>query len=298
MIVDQNTGRIHRERTWRSGLHQAVEVRESLAPTPEKETQARISRQRYCRLYSSLCGLSGTVQGSEDELREFYDLSVVKIPTHRPGRRVLSPSRFFVTDSDKYAAIVDDVRGRIRQGQPVLIGTATIRASHHLSARLSSAGVRHVVLNGLQDASEASIVAQAGRAGAVTVATNMAGRGTDIRLEANAADAGGLHVIAAQFHRSSRVDRQLIGRSARQGDPGSAQFFVSTEDEILSKQGQSLTQIIRQHADGHGECRMDLTQRVRQVQAKLERQDWASRKRMVAHDQWMEAIQSALARGA
>ena len=291
MIVDQNTGRIHRERTWRAGLHQAVEVRESLEPSPEKETQGRVTRQRYCRLYSNISGLTGTARGSEDELRDFYNLAVVQIPTHRPCQRLMLPSRFFVSNSAKNAAIVKDVVRRQRLGQPVLIGTSTIQDSRALSAELQAAGARHVVLNGLQDATEASIVAQAGNAGAVTVATNMAGRGTDIRLAAAAIAAGGLHVLATQFHNSERVDRQLVGRSARQGDPGSCQFFASSEDDTLAHHGASVSAAIRSGADENGECRTDLTEKVRKMQSHLERKAFASRKRMVSHDQWLETVQ-------
>lgn len=295
-IVDQNTGRIYSERTWRAGLHQAVEVRAGLQPSPEKETQARITRQRYCRCYENMCGLTGTARGGEAEFRDFYALPVVTIPTNRPCRRLVLPSRFFVSKLAKYAAIVADVAQRQHQGQPVLIGTRTIQDSKSLAVELTAANVRHTVLNGLQDATEASIVAQAGQSGSVTVATNMAGRGTDIRLDSTAIAAGGLHVIAADFHHSRRVDRQLAGRTARQGDPGSCQFFASSEDEILTSHGASLTTTIQDRAEIRGECPVDLTDNVRRLQAQLERLSLASRKRLVAHDQWLESVQSALAR--
>ena len=295
-IVDQNTGRIYSERTWRAGLHQAVEVREGLQPSPEKETQARITRQRYCRCYENMSGLTGTARGGEAEFRDFYALPVVEIPTHRPCRRLVFPSRFLVSRAAKYAAIVADVAQRQQQGQPVLIGTRTIHDSKELAAELAAAHVTHTVLNGLQDATEASIVAQAGNRGRVTVATNMAGRGTDIRLESTVKANGGLHVIAAEFHHSRRVDRQLAGRAARQGDPGSCQFFASADDEMLTSHGAGLTAMIQDRADNRGECRVDLTDNVRRLQTRLERLSLAARKRMVAHDQWLEAVQSALAR--
>ncbi len=295
-IVDPNTGRIYSERTWRSGLHQAVEVREGLRPSPEKETQARITRQRFCRCYENLSGMTGTARGGEAEFRDFYALPVVEIPTHRPCRRRVLPSRFFVSKAAKYAAIVADVAQRQQQGQPVLIGTRTIQDSKALAAELTAANVKHTVLNGLQDATEASIVAQAGNRGTVTVATNMAGRGTDIRLASTVIAAGGLHVVGADFHHSRRVDRQLAGRAARQGDPGSCQFFASAEDEIISRHGASLAAMIQDRADNRGECPVDLTEKVRRLQTRLERLNLASRKRMVAHDQWLESVQSTLAR--
>jgi preprotein translocase subunit SecA len=295
-IVDPNTGRIYSERTWRAGLHQAVEVREGLQPTPEKETQARITRQRYCHCYENISGLTGTARGGEAEFHAFYALPVVEIPTNRPCRRRVFPSRFFVSKAAKYAAIVADVAQRQQQGQPVLVGTRTIQDSKALAAELTAAKVSHTVLNGLQDATEASIVGQAGDRGRVTVATNMAGRGTDIRLDSTVIAAGGLHVIAAEFHQSRRVDRQLAGRAARQGDPGSCQCFASAEDEIISSHGASLTATIQERADNRGECPVDLTNNVRRLQTRLERLSLASRQRMVAHDQWLESVQSSLAR--
>lgn len=238
-IVDRTTGRIFADRTWRDGLHQAMETKENLATTAEISESARITRQRFFRLYPRLCGMTGTATGSESEFKEIYGLDVVPIPQRLPNQRIVLPSRFFRDEASKWRAICQDVQVRKRIGQPVLIGTRSIAKSEIVAAELRSLGIEVQVLNGKQDLDEAEVVAKAGEFGAVTIATNLAGRGTDIRPSAQSLAVGGLHVIATEYHDVGRIDRQLIGRSARQGEPGSAHSYVSADDDLLTRYGQS-----------------------------------------------------------
>ena len=270
VIVDASTGRLFEERTWRDGLHQAIEAREGVPITAEKSSLARITRQRFSRLYRRLCGLTGTATGSEAEFRDVYRLSVSPIPTHRPCRRQLLPTRFYTTVDAKWDAVAIAVRDLHLNGRPVLIGTRSITASERIASTLTEVHLPFRLLNGVQSEDEAEIIAQAGHSGAITIATNMAGRGTDIKPDATALERGGLHVIATEQHDSSRVDRQLIGRAARQGDPGSAQFFVSADDDLLVQHGDWLrTEMLRQ-PNRSGEISTDLTKPVRRVQAHAE----------------------------
>ena len=270
VIVDASTGRLFEERTWRDGLHQAIEAREGVPITAEKSSLARITRQRFSRLYRRLCGLTGTATGSEAEFRDVYRLSVSPIPTHRPCRREMLPTRFFTSADAKWAAVALAVRDLHLSGRPVLIGTRSITASERIAATLTKARLPFRLLNGVQSEDEADIIAQAGHSGAITIATNMAGRGTDIKPDTIALARGGLHVIAAEHHDSSRVDRQLIGRAARQGDPGSAQFFVSADDDLLVQYGEWLRAEMLLQPNRSGEITTDLTKPVRRVQAHAE----------------------------
>ncbi len=270
VIVDASTGRLFEERTWRDGLHQAIEAREGVPITSEKSSLARVTRQRFSRLYDRLCGLTGTATGSETEFRDVYRLSVSPIPTHRLSRRQLLPPRFFVSSDAKWDAVALAVRDLHLQGRPVLIGTRSISASERIAATLTDARLPFRLLNGVQTEDEAAIIAQAGQTGAITIATNMAGRGTDIKLDATALAAGGLHVIATEQHDSNRVDRQLIGRAARQGDPGSAQFFVSADDDLLVQHGNWLRSEMQRLTNRSGEITSDLTKPLRRVQAHAE----------------------------
>lgn len=297
-IVDQNTGRIHEERKWSAGLHQAVEVKEQVDVTAENDTHARITRQRYIGFYERIAGLTGTASDSESELREFYHLPVVRIPTNKPCIRKLLPLRCFDSCANKFAAIADDAAQRSRRGQPVLIGTRTIGESNRLSEQLHAQGIEHTVLNGLQTEEEASIIARAGIAGAVTVATNMAGRGTDIKPDGRAIAAGGLHVTASEIHSCRRVDQQLAGRAARQGDPGSCQFYVSADDPMIQARAPALAEQISSAAGETGEARKDFFPAVRRVQQQSEADALLQRQHMVAHDDWMESVQSTLAKRA
>jgi preprotein translocase subunit SecA len=236
-IVDESTGRVMPDRAWERGLHQMIEAKEGVALTGQRETLARITYQRLFRRYVRLAGMSGTAKEVAGEIGRVYGLDVVRVPLHRPSRRRLLPSRCLRDAAAKWQAVADvavDVAGR--QQRPLLIGTRSVDASEQLSAVLHARGIEHVVLNAKQDQGEAEIIALAGQPGRVTVATNMAGRGTDIMLGAGVAERGGLHVVLTEFHDSARIDRQLIGRCARQGDPGSAQAIVALDDTLFTTQ--------------------------------------------------------------
>jgi len=233
VIVDEFTGRPHPERTWREGLHQAVEAKEEVPVNPESEGAASITRQRYYREYPHLCGLTGTAVESEGEFFQFFDIGVTPIPPHRPCRRELRPDRIFPGEAARTAALVDEVGERHVEGQPVLVGTRTIEASETIADALREAGLNFRLLSAKHDQEENEIVSGAGRAGSIVIATNMAGRGTHIGLTPEAEAAGGLHVIAVERNESARIDRQLIGRAGRQGQPGGAQFFLCGDDYLL-----------------------------------------------------------------
>jgi preprotein translocase subunit SecA len=232
-IVDEYTGRLMPDRSWERGLHQMIEVKEGLSISGRQETRARISYQRFFQRYLRLAGMTGTAREVAGELFATYRLPVVRVPTHRPVRRRDLGERVFGTAERKWAAVVERIEALHRAGRPVLVGTRSVSASETLSARLDEAGLPHRMLNARQDDEEAQIVAEAGRRGRITVATNMAGRGTDIRLEPGVAELGGLHVVATERHEARRIDRQLFGRGGRQGDPGSFESIVSLEDELF-----------------------------------------------------------------
>ena len=233
-IVDASTGRVMPDRAWEQGLHQMIECKEGVPLTGRRDTLARITYQRLFRRYLRLSGMTGTATEVAVEIGRTYGLAVARVPLHRPSRRRLTGARCLPNAVAKWLAVADAVEEvAVRQGRPVLIGTRTVKASEQISAVLQERGVPHVVLNAKQDSDEAQLVAQAGEPGRVTVATNMAGRGTDIALGSGVAERGGLHVILTEYNESRRVDRQLIGRSARQGDPGSAEALVALDDEIF-----------------------------------------------------------------
>lgn len=234
-IVDESTGRVMPDRSWEHGLHQMIEAKEGCAPTETRETLARLTYQRLFRRYLRLSGMTGTAQEVAREIASVYRLGVVRVPLHRPSRRAYLGTKFCATLVEKWAAVAESVERIASIGRrPVLIGTRSVQASEELSAVLTARGIEHALLNAKQDKTEAEVVALAGEAGRVTVATNMAGRGTDIRLGPGVAESGGLHVILTEYHDSRRIDRQLFGRCARQGDPGSCEAIVSLEDEIFS----------------------------------------------------------------
>ena len=242
VIVDEFTGRLMPGREWQDGIHRAVEAKEALKITVETGESARVTVQTYFKKYEKVAGMTGTASSEAAEFRKIYKTHVLYIPTHRPLRRRVLPDVIFAKAEEKWIAVADEVARLHRTGQPVLIGTRSIEKSEHLSELLNTRGVPHQVLNAKEHEKEAAIVAQAGQLGMVTVATNMAGRGTDIKLGEGVAELGGLHVIGTERHTARRIDRQLVGRCARQGDPGSAQFFLSFEDEILEmiKKGEKL----------------------------------------------------------
>jgi preprotein translocase subunit SecA len=232
-IIDQPTGRAAPDRAWERGLHQMIEIKEGCELSPERETLARISYQQFFRRYLRLSGMTGTAREVASELWSVYRLNPVLIPTRLPVQRRSSGSRLFATADAKWDAVAERARELQRIGQPVLVGTCSVEASEHLGALLAERGLPHRVLNARQDGEEASIVAEAGRRGRITLATNMAGRGTDIQLGAGVLESGGLHVIATQRSEARRIDRQLFGRCGRQGDPGSYEEIFSLEDDPL-----------------------------------------------------------------
>ena len=233
VIVDEFTGRPAEGRQWQGGIHQVVEAKEGLEISPRTDSAASVTVQHFFRLYDNLCGMTGTASTARREFRKVYRRKGATIPTHRPVRRSKLSTRVFSDSETKFLAVVDEVRQMIDAGRAVLIGTRVVDESERLSQLLSDAQIPHQVLNARHLAAEAEIVARAGQCRAVTVATNMAGRGTDIHLSEDVADAGGLHVILTEIHESRRIDLQLIGRCSRQGDPGSFQTFVSLDDDVL-----------------------------------------------------------------
>ena len=233
-IIDEYTGRVMGDRSWEHGLHQMIELKEGCPVTPMNRPLARITYQRFFRRYLWLSGMTGTAQEVAGELWAVYRLATVRVPTNRPLQRRWIGERLFATADQKWEAVVGRIRALREQGRPVLVGTRSVEASEILSEHLTRAKIAHVVLNARQDQEEAAVVAAAGESGRVTVATNMAGRGTDIKLLRSVAQAGGLHVIATERHEAARIDRQLYGRTGRQGDPGSYEMVTSLDDELLT----------------------------------------------------------------
>ena len=233
VIVDEKTGRMMEGRSWSSGLHQAVEVKEYLENSDPTHAHIKMSFQMFFRLYDNLSGMSGTLQNVEKELWSVYHLPVIKIPTHAPKRLVYYPEIVLKSYEEKWCAVIEDIKCHTAKGRAVLVGIRTVRDSEALYTRLFDSGLSSTVLNALRHEEEARIIADAGRWGQVTIATNMAGRGTDIVVDKEVLAVGGLHVIATERHESRRVDMQLFGRTARQGDPGSAQMIVSLDDEVI-----------------------------------------------------------------
>ena len=235
LIVDEFTGRLMPGRSWRLGLHQAVEAKEGVPITQPTESLARLSFQRFFRLFHHLAGITGTGLEARREFWRVYDLPAVAIPPHRPCRRSVWPPRYFVDAASKWAAVVNQILQVHEEGRPILVGTRSVAASEHLGRLLSAHNLAFAILNAIRHREEAAIISMAGESHAITIATNMAGRGTDIRLGAGVAKAGGLHVILTERHESGRIDRQLQGRAGRQGDPGSTCTFASFEDELADR---------------------------------------------------------------
>ena len=285
VIVDEFTGRMMPGRQWQDGLHQAIQGKEKLEITLETITAARVTVQDFFKRYKKLAGMTGTATSDAAELKRIYKVGVMKMPTNRPCRRVWLPDRVFSTEDEKFRAVADQIVEWNQKGVPVLIGTRSIEKSEKLSRLLAAAGIEHQILNAKNHEIEAQIVAQAGQVGKVTVATNMAGRGTDIKLGDGVAGLGGLHVIGTERHESRRIDRQLAGRCARQGDPGFAQFFVSLEDEIIEAFGEKPAARIRKRYAGQGEL---TSLRMRRMfvaaQAKKERQHFKDRKLLMHYE--------------
>jgi preprotein translocase subunit SecA len=289
-IVDEFTGRILSDRSWERGLHQMVEAKEGCRLTAQKDTLARISYQRFFRRYHRLAGMTGTAREVAGELWSVYGLRVVRVPTNRPVCRQLLPCRLYAGREEKWQAVVARIAEVHATGRPVLVGTRSVEASEYLGGLLTARGLSHRLLNARQDQDEAEIVRQAGVLGQITVATNMAGRGTDIKLGPGIAELGGLHVIATEPHAARRIDRQLFGRCGRQGDPGSCELFASPEDEVLHPwygTGKPLAALARPvfrgcAADGFGRRLVSLAQQ------RLERRHFQMRAELMHFDEMME----------
>ena len=293
-IVDGSTGRIFSDRTWSDGLHQAVEAREGLKITAERGALQQITRQRYFQLYECLCGMTGTANGCEQEFREVFDMGTIPIPRRLPCRRIVNPIRTFASADAKWSAIAAEVLTRQNAGQPVLIGTRTIAASETLATQLQSHRIPFQLLNGRQDAEEADIISRAGQSGRVTIATNLAGRGTDIKLDEASLTAGGMHVIVSEPHELARVDRQLVGRCSRQGDPGSTTTFVSAEDHLIRQYAPWLEKPIRRSSNRQDEVSFDLGSRIARIQSEIARRQSAARMELLRRDVNRESLISEI----
>jgi preprotein translocase subunit SecA len=283
-IVDASTGRIFESRSWSDGLHQAVEAKEGLPVSCESRPLARITRQRFFRKYKHVCGLTGTASGCEKELAKNYGTPVVNVPVRLSSQRVHKETHYSEDQLQKHKAIVAETRDYVDRRQAVLIGTPNIAESRTISRLLAANGIVHRVLNGMQDAQESDVIADAGQAGAVTVATNMAGRGTDIKLAPQVAADGGLHVIVTQMHSFARVDRQLIGRCARCGDPGSFRFFVASDDPLASSISPWIGRAIRRLATSGAATSDSIQSHLTSAQKKQERVAASLRWRMLQAD--------------
>ena len=290
-IVDEFTGRVMPDRTWERGLHQMIEAKEQCEITGQRKTLAQITYQRFFGRYLLLAGMTGTAKEVEPELKRVYDLSVVRIPTHKTSRRHRLPDSVYVNSEARWQAIVERAEVIANSGRAVLIGTRSVADSETLGTLLTSRGTVHRVLNARQDQSEADAVAQAGQAHAITVATNMAGRGTDIKLAAIVEEKGGLHVILTEFHESSRVDRQLFGRSARQGDPGSVEAMVCWQDELFKRYVPILSRLLQQLRPQSGHTGRWFRGLVAYAQWQSERENRRMRLETVKRDRkWLETL--------
>ncbi len=296
VIVDEFTGRLMPDRRWSDGLHQAVEAKEGLEIRKEQQTLATITLQHYFKLYKKLAGMTGTAATEEEEFKQIYGLSVVVIPTHKPMIREDLPDGLFTTEKAKFNAIVEEIYKLHQQGRPVLIGTNSIEKSEYLSALLSRRGLKHNILNAKHHEREAEIIKDAGQRGAITVATNMAGRGVDIKLGEGIAQLGGLHIIGVQRHESRRIDDQLRGRAGRQGDPGSSQFYISLEDDLIRLFGDSklLSFVKKGMNEGESLEHPMLTKAIRNAQKRVEIYYFGIRKRLLEYDQVMARQREAI----
>ncbi len=291
VIVDENTGRPMEGRRWSDGLHQAVEAKESVRIEEETQTYATITIQNYFRLYTKLAGMTGTAETEANEFFDIYKLGVLVIPTNRPCVRADENDSIYLTEKVKYKAVVEEVKSLHEEGRPVLVGTVAVETSELLSRLLDKARIPHSVLNAKFHQQEAEIVARAGQRGTVTIATNMAGRGTDIKLAEGIADRGGLHVLGTERHESRRIDRQLRGRCARQGDPGSSHFFLSLEDKLMRLYGNSekMTGLLqRVGMEEEEEISHPLLNRsIETAQKRVEQHNYQMRRRTLEYDDVM-----------
>lgn len=291
LIVDQFTGRIMDGRRYSDGLHQAIEAKESVEIEDETKTMATITFQNYFRMYKKLAGMTGTAKTEEEEFREIYNIEVIQIPTNRPVIREDHADLLYPTLESKFHAVVRDIKERHRKGQPILVGTVAVETSELLSNLLDREKVPHEVLNAKNHFKEAEIIMNAGQKGSVTIATNMAGRGTDIKLGLGVVELGGLAVIGTERHESRRIDNQLRGRSGRQGDPGVSQFYLSLEDDLMKRFGSErikafLDRMKVEDEDAVIQSKM-LTRQVESAQKRVEGNNYDTRKNVLQYDDVM-----------
>ena len=296
-IVDEQTGRIMEGRRWSDGLHQAVEAKENVHIEAATQTYATITLQNYFRMYHKLAGMTGTAETEAGEFWDIYKLDVVVIPTNKPIARIDAEDLIYKTKREKYNAVIDKIEEFVADGRPVLVGTTSVEVSELLSRMLTRKGIKHNVLNAKLHAKEAQIVKDAGQAGTVTIATNMAGRGTDIKLGPGVKEAGGLAIIGTERHESRRVDRQLRGRSGRQGDNGSSQFFVSLEDDLMRMFGsERIAPIMDKLGLQEGEVIQHsmITKQIEKAQKKVEENHFGTRKHLLEYDDVMNSQREAI----
>ncbi len=287
VIVDQFTGRLMKGRRYSDGLHQAIEAKEGLEVQNESMTMATVTFQNFFRMYSKLSGMTGTAKTEEEEFRNIYNMNVISIPTNKPIIRDDRVDLIYATIAGKYKAVAEDIAARHKNGQPVLVGTVAIETSEIISAYLTKQGIKHSVLNAKNHASEAEIILNAGQKGAVTIATNMAGRGTDIKLGEGVIEAGGLAVIGTERHESRRIDNQLRGRSGRQGDPGVTQFYLSLEDDLMRRFGSDAMRSMMEKLgmdDSQPLQSKMVTRSVESAQKRVEGNNFDARKRLLQYD--------------
>ena len=291
LIVDQFTGRTMEGRRYSDGLHQAIEAKEGVPVQEETKTSASITYQNLFRMYKKLSGMTGTGKTEEEEFREIYNIRVIPIPTNRPIARIDHPDLLYPSLKSKFKAVVEDVKARYEKGQPVLVGTVAVETSDYLSRLLVEAGVPHEVLNAKNHYKEAQIIMNAGQRGAVTIATNMAGRGTDIKLGEGVRELGGLCVIGTERHESRRIDNQLRGRSGRQGDPGESQFYLSLEDELMRRFGSERIKALLDRfklSEEESVIRSNMfTRQVEAAQKRVEGNNYDTRKQVLQYDDVM-----------
>ena len=291
LIVDQFTGRAMEGRRYSDGLHQAIEAKEGVEIQDESQTMANITYQNFFRMYEKLAGMTGTAKTEQEEFREIYNMEVISIPTNRPIARIDEPDVLYPTLDSKFNAVADDIEKRHRNGQPVLVGTVAIESSERLSQLLDQRNIPHTVLNAKNHFKEAEIIMNAGQRGAVTIATNMAGRGTDIKLGPGVKEVGGLAVLGTERHESRRIDNQLRGRSGRQGDPGYTQFYLSLEDDLMKRFGSDRIKAVLQNLrvaedDQVIKSRM-VSRQVESAQKRVEGNNYDTRKQTLQYDDVM-----------
>ena len=291
LIVDQFTGRTMEGRRFSDGLHQAIEAKEGVRIQEESKTSASITYQNMFRMYKKLAGMTGTAKTEEEEFREVYNMRIIPIPTNKPVARIDHPDLLYPTLASKFRAVVEDVKRRHAKGQPVLVGTVAVETSDLISKKLVEAGIPHEVLNAKNHFKEAQIIMNAGQRGAVTIATNMAGRGTDIKLGEGVRELGGLCVIGTERHESRRIDNQLRGRAGRQGDPGESQFYLSLEDDLMRRFGSDrikafLDRMNLDEDEAVIKSKM-LTRQVESAQKRVEGNNYDMRKQVLQYDDVM-----------